>query len=54
MNKINISIVGCGYVSYYYYVSMNNYNNIKLIVFMIEIKNNNKLNKEEAHLLTNT
>ena len=31
MDNINISIVGCGYVSYYYCVSMNNYNNIKLI-----------------------
>lgn len=28
---INVSIVGCGFVSYYYYVSMKNYDNIQLV-----------------------
>ena len=28
---MNISIIGCGYISYYYCVSLNNYNNINLI-----------------------
>ena len=39
---INISIIGCGFISYYYLVSMKNYNNIKLIGVYDKIESRKK------------